>query len=63
MAGGQLPQAGQLPGQQLQTPEGFLRPVNQAQPYTPFESLRVQDMEEFLDRIPRMPLVLQPHEA
>ena len=45
---------------QLTIPEGFDRPVNAALSYTPFEPMKIQDMDEFLVRLPRMPLVLQP---
>jgi len=48
---------------QLAAPEGFSRPINAAQPYTPFEMMRVQDMDDFANHIPRMPLVLQPHDV
>jgi hypothetical protein len=48
---------------QLPIPEAFGRPVNAAQPYTPFETMKIQEMDSFLDIIPRMPLVLQPHDV
>ncbi|KAJ7591358.1 hypothetical protein C8J56DRAFT_1047557 [Mycena floridula] len=51
------------PGQQLAAPAGFMRPINAAQPYTPFETMKVQDMDDFLDTIPGMPLVLRPHDV
>lgn len=54
--------AGVYPGgqqEQLAAPEGFSRPINAAQPYTPFETMKVQDMDDFMEHIPRMPLVLQ----
>lgn len=47
----------------LPAPEGFSRPPNAAQSYTNFETMKIQDMEEFLEQIPRMPLVLVPHDV
>ncbi|EIN10391.1 hypothetical protein PUNSTDRAFT_51038 [Punctularia strigosozonata HHB-11173 SS5] len=47
----------------LSTPEGFSRPPNLAQPYTAFETLKIQDMDDFSNYIPRMPLVLMPHDV
>jgi hypothetical protein len=47
----------------LSAPEGFSRPPNLAQPYTAFETLKVQDMDDFVDSMPRMPLVLMPHDV
>lgn len=55
-----------LPGeaqQMLTAPEGFSRPPNLAQPYTHFEMMKIQDMDDFLEVIPRMPLVLVPHDV
>jgi hypothetical protein len=54
--------SGQQP-EQLAAPEGFSRPINAAQPYTPFDTMKIQDMDGFLDNIPKMPLVLQPHDV
>ncbi|KAK1228891.1 hypothetical protein PQX77_008049 [Marasmius sp. AFHP31] len=53
----------QLPGQQLSAPECFSRPINGAHPYTPFETMKIQDMNDFFDSVPRMPAVLQPHDV
>ncbi|KAI0356544.1 hypothetical protein OH77DRAFT_1503505 [Trametes cingulata] len=47
----------------LTVPEGFARPPNRAQPYTHFEIMKIQDMDELLDAIPRMPAVLVPHDV
>lgn len=47
----------------LTAPEGFSRPPNLAQPYTHFEMMKIQDMDDFLEVIPRMPLVLVPHDV
>lgn len=50
-------------GQQLAAPAGFMRPINAAQPYTPFETMKIQDMDDFIENIPRMPIVLKPHDV
>lgn len=50
-------------GDQLTAPEAFGRPANAAQPYTPFATMKIQDMEQFYDQIPRMPLVLDTHDV
>lgn len=54
-----------LPEQQLPPPEGFSRPLNPNQPFTPFDTMKIQDMEEFLlaPHLPRMPLVLRSHDV
>jgi hypothetical protein len=49
--------------QQLPAPDAFSRPVNAAQPYTPFETIKIQNMDDFVDKMPKMPLVLQPHDV
>lgn len=49
--------------QQLSVPDAFSRPANAAQPYTPFNPMKIQDMEQFYDHIPRMPLVLDTHDV
>ena len=49
--------------QQLSTPEAFSRPANAAQSYTPFNIMKIQEMEQFYDQIPRMPLVLETHDV
>jgi hypothetical protein len=48
---------------QLSTPEAFSRPANAAQSYTPFNTMKIQEMEQFFDQIPRMPLVLETHDV
>ncbi|EGO01643.1 hypothetical protein SERLA73DRAFT_166188 [Serpula lacrymans var. lacrymans S7.3] len=58
-----VPMASVSGEQQLAAPEGFSRPPNAAQSYTPFNIIRIQDMEEFYDQIPRMPLVLDTHDV
>jgi len=59
--GGVLPQ--QQSQQMLPAPEGFSRPPNRAQSYTPFETLKIQDMDDFFDNVPRMPQILLPHDV
>lgn len=49
--------------EQLAAPPGFSRPINAAQPYTPFEPMKIQDMDDFLNVIPVMPLVMQTHDC
>lgn len=67
MPGGTSPRMPMAPGDQsqqmLSAPEGFSRPPNLAQPYTHFEMMKIQDMDDFLEVIPRMPLVLVPHDV
>ncbi|KIJ20095.1 hypothetical protein PAXINDRAFT_68156 [Paxillus involutus ATCC 200175] len=65
-----FPSSPRMPGsvvggdlQQLAAPEAFSRPANAAQPYTPFSVMKIQDMEQFYDQIPRMPLVLDTHDV
>ncbi|KAF8897239.1 hypothetical protein BD779DRAFT_1489779 [Infundibulicybe gibba] len=60
-----IPDSSAFPGEKgpLAAPEGFSRPINAAQPYTPFEPMKIQDMDSFLDHVPRMPAVLQPHDV
>jgi hypothetical protein len=48
---------------QLTTPEAFSRPKNMALPYTPFEPLKAQDMDEFAYVLPKMPMVMQTHDV
>ncbi|KAE9405987.1 hypothetical protein BT96DRAFT_294677 [Gymnopus androsaceus JB14] len=47
----------------LAAPECFSRPINAAHPYTPFETMKIQDMDVFLESLPRMPIVLQTHDV
>jgi hypothetical protein len=47
----------------LTAPDCFLRPINAAHPYTPFEPMKIQDMDLFLETVPRMPIVLQTHDV
>jgi len=47
----------------MPAPEGFSRPPNLAQSYTRFDTIKIQDMDDFFENIPRMPLVLVPHDV
>jgi hypothetical protein len=47
----------------LPPPEGFSRPPNAAQPYTYFENLKVQDLDQLVESLPRMPAVLTTHDV
>lgn len=49
--------------QQLPTPDGFIRPVNPGLPYTPFETMKIQEMDEFLESRPQIPAVLKHHDV
>ncbi|KZT27016.1 hypothetical protein NEOLEDRAFT_1177189 [Neolentinus lepideus HHB14362 ss-1] len=45
-------------------PEGFARPPNLAQPYTPFDRMKVFELDELeVLAPPRMPVVLGPHDV
>ncbi|KAJ6539060.1 hypothetical protein B0H19DRAFT_1176932 [Mycena capillaripes] len=48
---------------QLAAPEGFSRPLNTAQSFTPFEKMKIQDMDDLIHNAPRMPAVLQTHDC
>jgi len=58
----QFPGAGAAPAP-LAAPEGFSRPPNAAAPYTYFETLKISDMDDFYDSLPKMPPVLQTHDT
>ena len=47
----------------LPPPEGFGRPPNAAQSYTHFENLKIQDMDDLTESMPRMPAVLTTHDV
>ena len=47
----------------LPPPEGFSRPPNAAQSYTQFDTLKLQDMDDLMDNMPRMPAVLTTHDV
>ncbi|KAI0068966.1 hypothetical protein BV25DRAFT_68519 [Artomyces pyxidatus] len=61
IGGGGLPYQEQQ--QMLPPPDGFNRPPNLAQSYTWFDTMKIQDMDAFYDNMPRMPLVLVPHDV
>jgi len=47
----------------LPPPEGFSRPPNAAQSYTQFDTLKIQDMDDLMENMPRMPAVLTTHDV
>ena len=47
----------------LPPPEGFSRPPNAAQSYTHFENIKVQDVDDLTETVPRMPAVLTTHDV
>lgn len=49
--------------QMLPPPDGFSRPANLAQSYTFFDAMKIQDMDDFYENMPRMPKVLVPHDV
>ncbi|KAI9507710.1 hypothetical protein F5148DRAFT_1202727 [Russula earlei] len=57
--GAVLPPAEQV----LPPPDGFSRPANLAQSYAFFDAMKVQDMDDFYENMPRMPKVLVPHDV
>ncbi|TFK56151.1 hypothetical protein OE88DRAFT_1731772 [Heliocybe sulcata] len=63
LSGPAFPVAGEAPVNQG-PPEGFARPPNLAQPYTPFDRMKVLDLDELeVLAPPRMPVVLGPHDV
>lgn len=48
--------------EQLAAPPGFSRSPSAAQAYSPFDTIKIQEMDDFVSShsIPKMPLVLQP---
>jgi len=55
-----------IPGepQQLPAPEAFSRPINAANTFSPFDPVKVLDMDEIYDtrKLPRMPSLLLTHD-
>jgi hypothetical protein len=51
------------PSPMLPPPDGFSRPANLAQSYTFFDTMKIQDMDDFYENMPRMPKVLVPHDV
>ncbi|KAG6833819.1 hypothetical protein H0H87_011753 [Tephrocybe sp. NHM501043] len=58
-----IPPAHSPASRQLAAPEGFSRPVNGSHPFTPFDIMKIQDMEKFWFELPRMPPVLNAHDV
>lgn len=61
--GGGMPLAGGEPPRMLPPPDGFSRPANLAQSYTFFDTMKIQDMDDYYENMPRMPKVLVPHDV
>jgi hypothetical protein len=62
--GGGAPLAGlEQPPPMLPPPDGFSRPANLAQSYTFFDTMKIQDMDDFYENMPKMPMVLVPHDV
>jgi hypothetical protein len=61
--GGGAPLGGPEPSRVLPPPDGFSRPANLAQSYTFFDTMKIQDMDDFYETMPRMPMVLVPHDV
>jgi hypothetical protein len=47
----------------LSPPDGFSHPANLTQLYTFFDTMKIQDMDDFYDNMPRMSKVLVPHDV
>lgn len=55
--------AATIPGEQLPAPEAFSRPINGSNSFTPFEMLKIVDMEDLYDtKLPKIPGVLSSHD-
>lgn len=63
IGGGVVLGGAEQPPQMLPPPDGFSRPANLAQSYTFFDTMKIQDMEDFYENMPRMPKVLVPHDV
>ena len=61
--GGGAPLGGPEQPPMLPPPDGFSRPANLAQSYTFFDTMKIQDMDDFYENMPRMPKVLVPHDV
>jgi hypothetical protein len=44
-------------------PDCFTRGVNPALSFPAFDPIKIQEMDEFLERLPKLPLVLQSHDV
>jgi hypothetical protein len=51
--------------EQLPPPEGFSRPVDRRLEFAAFDTMKIQNMEEFIlaTHPPRIPLVLKSHDV
>ena len=47
----------------LSLPECFSRPPDVTQSYTQFDTLKIQDMDDFMENLPSMPVVLMTHDV
>jgi len=56
----QLPLQGEA---MLPPPEGFSRPPSAAQSYPHFNNVKIQDMDDLMETMPRMPAVLTTHDV
>ncbi|TDL29156.1 hypothetical protein BD410DRAFT_892504 [Rickenella mellea] len=45
------------------TPEAFRRPINTALSFTRFDLMKVEDLDYFVDEIPRLPTILTTHDV
>jgi len=63
VGGGAVLGGAEQPPQMLPPPDGFSRPANLAQSYTFFDTMKIQDMDDFYENMPRMPKVLVPHDV
>lgn len=63
VGGGAMLGGAEHPSQMLPPPDGFSRPANLAQSYTFFDTMKIQDMDDFYENMPRMPKVLVPHDV
>jgi hypothetical protein len=63
VGGGAVLGGPEQPPPMLPPPDGFSRPANLAQSYTFFDTMKIQDMDDFFDNLPRMPKVLVPHDV
>ncbi|KAF8351181.1 hypothetical protein F5887DRAFT_1068925 [Amanita rubescens] len=64
MPGGMpLPTEASFDRNQPTVPDCFTRGVNTALSFPAFDPIKIQEMDEFLERLPKLPLVLQSHDV
>ncbi|KAF8738149.1 hypothetical protein AX14_011735 [Amanita brunnescens Koide BX004] len=64
MPGGMpLPPEASFDRHQPTIPDCFSRPLNTTHSYPAFDPIKIQEMDEFLERLPKLPLVLQSHDV